>query len=48
MKFEAIITYSDLAILADKYGITYKNPRVAVSGIICRLRMLRCLEILLH
>lgn len=34
MKFEAIITYSDLAILAEKYGITYKNPRVAVSGII--------------
>ena len=34
MKFEAIITYSDLAILAEQYGITYKNPRVAVSGII--------------
>lgn len=34
MKFEAIITYSDLIELADKFGITYKNPRVAVSGII--------------
>lgn len=34
MKFEAIITYSDLEVLANKYGITYKNPRVAVSGII--------------
>lgn len=34
MKFEAIITYSDLEILANQYGITYKNPRVAVSGII--------------
>lgn len=34
MKFEAIITSSDLALLAEKFGITYKNPRVAVSGII--------------
>lgn len=34
MKFEAIITASDLATLAEKYGITYKNPRVAVSGLI--------------
>lgn len=34
MKFEAIITASDLATLAEKFGITYKNPRVAVSGLI--------------
>lgn len=34
MKFEAIITYSDLMELTNKFGITYKNPRVAVSGII--------------
>lgn len=43
MKFEAIITYTNLEILAKRYGITYKNPRVAVSGIIAskNARMLR-------
>lgn len=34
MKFEAIITYDNLARLAEMTGRTYKNPRVAVIGIL--------------
>lgn len=34
LKFEAIITYYDLEILEKEHGIKYKNPRVAVSGLL--------------
>lgn len=34
MKFEAIITYSNLMKLEQMFGIKYKNPRVAVSGLL--------------
>lgn len=34
LKFEAIITYSNLEILEKEYGIKYKNPRVAASGLL--------------
>lgn len=34
IKFEAIITYTNLEILKREYGIEYKNPRVAVSGLL--------------
>lgn len=34
MKFEAIITYDNLLKIAQMFGIEYKNPRVAVSGIL--------------
>ena len=37
MKFECIITKSNLIRLERDHGITYKNPRVAVIGILGRL-----------